>query len=322
MEVYTTEGESKRGEASLRQIIPLPLVKGKGIKGIGSPYKLKMKEVKASAITETVARLFQQANLELGEDVLAALKQAQQTEESPLGREVLSLLLENARIAEREHIPLCQDCGTAVVFLEIGQDAHIIGGDLYAAVKEGVRQGYNQGYLRKSIVDKPFSARLNTGDNTPPVIHTDIVPGDRVKITVMPKGAGAENMSMLAMLKPGDGRKGIIDVVLRTVEKAGGSPCPPVIIGLGIGGTSEKAMLLAKKALLRPVAEPNPDPEIAELEKEILKRVNALGIGPLGFGGSTTALAVHAQVMPTHIGSLPVAVNFQCHSARHKEVVL
>ena len=210
----------------------------------------------------------------------------------------------------------------AVVFIEIGQEAHIIGGDQYTAVEEGVRQGYSQGYLRSSVVSQPFSARANTEDNTPPVIHTEIVPGDRVKIVVMPKGAGAENMSRLAMLKPGDGRSGIIDLVVKTVEEAGGSPCPPLIVGLGIGGTSEKAMLLAKKALLRPVAEPNPDPEIAELETEILGRVNALGIGPLGFGGRITALAVYAEVMPTHIASLPVAVNLQCHSARHREAVL
>ncbi|MBA7498687.1 L(+)-tartrate dehydratase subunit alpha [subsurface metagenome] len=281
-----------------------------------------MREIEASAITQAVAQLCQQANFVLGEDVLSALKQAQQSEESPLGREVLTQLLENARIAQEEHLPLCQDCGTAVVFLEIGQETHIIGGNLYAAVEEGVRLGYSQSYLRKSIVSQPFSARINTKDNTPPVIHTEIVPGDQLKITVMPKGSGAENMSRLAMLKPGDGRQGIIDLVVKTVDEAGGNPCPPLIIGLGIGGTIEKAMLLAKKALLRPVAKPNPDPEIAELEREILIRINDLGIGPLGFGGRTTALAVHAEVMPTHIASLPVAVNLQCHSARHKETTL
>ena len=281
-----------------------------------------MREIKASDITQAVARLCQEANFVLGEDVLSALKQAQQTEESPLGREVLSQLIENARIAREERLPLCQDCGTAVVFLEIGQETHITGGDLYPAVEEGVRQGYAQGHLRKSMVSQPFSARINTKDNTPPVIHIEIVPGDQLKIAVMPKGSGAENMSRLAMLKPSEGRQGIIDLVVRTVDEAGGNPCPPLIIGLGIGATSEKAMLLAKKALLRKVAQPNPDPEIAELEKEILAQVNALGIGPLGFGGRTTALAVHAEVMPTHIASLPVAVNLQCHSARHQETVL
>jgi len=281
-----------------------------------------VREIKASSITQTVAQLCQQANFELGEDVIAALKQAQQSEESPLGKGILGQLLKNAQIAKEERLTLCQDCGTAVVFLEIGQEAHIIGSDLCTAVEEGVRQGYAQGYLRKSIVSQPFSARVNTKDNTPPVIHIEIVPGDRVKISVMPKGGGAENMSKVAMLKPSDGRQGIIDLVVRTVDEAGGNPCPPLVVGLGIGATAEKAMLLAKKALLRPIAEPNPDPEIAELEKEILARINALGIGPLGFGGRTTALAVHAEVMPTHIASLPVAVNLQCHSARHKEAVL
>jgi fumarate hydratase subunit alpha len=280
-----------------------------------------LREIKASAITKAVAQLCQEANFELGEDVLTALKQAHKTEQSPLGKEVLSQLIDNAKIAQEERRPLCQDCGIAVVFLEIGQEVHI-NGDLKAAVEEGVRQGYSKGYLRKSVVNKPFSARINTKDNTPPVIHTEIVPGDRLKITVMPKGAGAENMSKLAMLKPNEGKQGIIDLAVRTVNEAGGNACPPLIIGLGIGGTAEKAMLLAKKALLRKVAEPNPDPEIAELEREVLARVNALGIGPLGFGGIITALAVHAEVMPAHIASLPMAVNLQCHSARHKEKIL
>ena len=281
-----------------------------------------MKEIEASAITQVVAQLCQQANFELDEGVIAALKQARQAEESPLGKQVLSQLLGNARIAKQEHLPLCQDCGTAVVFLEIGQEIHIVGGDLYPAVVEGVRQGYTQGYLRKSVVSQPLSARINTGDNTPPVIHTEIVPGDRVRIIVMPKGGGAENMSRLAMLKPGDGRQGVIDFVVRTVDEAGGNACPPLIVGLGIGATAEKAMLLAKKALLREVGKPNPDHEVAELEQEILARINALGIGPMGFGGRITALAVQAEVMPTHIASLPVAVNLQCHSARHREAML
>jgi len=281
-----------------------------------------MRDIEASAITQVIARLCQEANYKLGDDVLSALNQAQQTEESRLGREVLSQLLENARIAREEVFPLCQDCGTAVVFLEIGQEVHITGGDLYTAVAEGVRRGYTQGYLRKCMVRQPFSARINTNDNTPPVIHTEIVPGSRVKIIVMPKGGGAENMSRLAMLKPGDGRQGVIDQAVRTVDEAGGNPCPPLIIGLGIGGTAEQTMLLAKKALLRSVGKPNPDPEIAELEQEILERINALGIGPMGFGGRITALAVQAEVMPAHIASLPVAVNLQCHNARHKEVIL
>jgi len=281
-----------------------------------------LKEIEASAITQAVAKLCQDANFNLGEDVLSALKQAHRTEQSPLGRETLSQIIENARIAKEEKLPLCQDCGTAVVFLEIGQDIHISGGDLEVAVEEGVRRGYGQGYLRKGIVSQPFSDRINTKDNTPAVIHAEIVPGDRLKITVLPKGGGAENMSRLVMLLPNEGKQGIIELVARTVEEAGGDPCPPLIIGLGIGGTAEKAMLMAKKALLRRVGEPNSDAEIAQLEQEVLARVNALGVGPMGFGGSTTALAVHALVMPTHITSLPVAVNLQCHSARHKEIIL
>ena len=281
-----------------------------------------MREIKAGDITETVAQLCQRANFELDEDVLAALKQAQQTEESPLGKEVLHQLIENARIAEQKNLPLCQDCGTAVVFLEVGQEVHVTGGDLYEAVTEGIRQGYTQGYLRKSLVSQPFSARKNTKDNTPPVIHTEIVPGDHIEVICLPKGGGSENMSKLAILRPGEGREGIIDLVVRTVDEAGANPCPPLIIGLGIGGTAEEVMLLAKKALLRPLGKPNPDPEVAELEQELLSRINDLGIGPLGLGGSTTALAVHAEVRPTHITSLPVAINFQCHSARHKEARL
>ncbi len=280
-----------------------------------------MKEIEASAITQAVARLCQEANFNLGEDVLAALKKAQRSEKSPLGREFLSQLIENARIAQEEKMPLCQDCGTAVVFLEIGQGVHIKG-DLKQAIEEGVRRGYEQGYLRKGIVSQPFSKRTNTGDNTPAVIHTEIVPGDSLKIAVMPKGGGAENVSRLAMLLPNEGKAGIIELVAKTVKEAGGDPCPPVIIGLGIGGTAEQAMLMAKKALLRKVGEPNPDPEVAQLEKAVLARVNALGVGPMGFGGSTTALAVHALVSPTHITSLPVAINIQCHSARHKEITL
>jgi fumarate hydratase subunit alpha len=281
-----------------------------------------MREIKTGEITKTVSRLCQEANFGLGEDVLTALKQALKTEESPLGREVLTQLIGNAGVAGDERVALCQDCGTAVVFLEIGQDVHISGGDLYAAVEEGVRLGYDQGYLRKAMVKRPFSARVNTKDNTPAVIHTEIVPGDSLKITVMPKGGGAENMSQLAMLMPNDGKEGIVEMVVKAVEEAGGNACPPLVIGVGVGGTSEKAMLLAKKALLRKVGQPSPDPEIARLEKDILARVNELGIGPMGFGGSTTALAVHALVSPTHIVSLPVAVNLQCHSARHQEAAL
>lgn len=281
-----------------------------------------MRNIEAQEIRKTVSHLFQEANFFLPDDVLACLKQARETEESPVGREVLDRILENADISAKERIPLCQDTGTAVVFLELGQDAHIVGGDLYTAVNEGVRQGYDEGYLRKSIVRQPYSGRVNTRDNTPAVIHTDIVAGDRLKIMVMPKGGGAENMARLAMLPPARGRQGVIDFAVNAVDEAGGNPCPPVIVGVGIGGTAEKAVLLAKKALLRKVGELNPDAEVAELEKEILHRINNLGIGPMGYGGRITALAVHAEVFPAHIASLPVAVNLQCHGARHKEAIL
>ena len=281
-----------------------------------------MRETPVDIISETVARLCQEANFFLSEDVLDLLKQAKEKEESPLGLQVLDQIIENARIAKEERLPLCQDCGSTIVLLELGQDAHINGGDLYETVQEGVRKGYDQGYLRKSIVRQPFSARVNTRDNTPAIIHTDIVPGDRLKITVMPKGGGSENMSRLTVLKPAQGRQGIVEFVLRAVEEAGSNPCPPVILGVGIGGTAEKATFLAKKALLRKAGEPSSDPENADLERELLSRINALGIGPEGFGGRTTALAVHVETFPTHIASLPVAVNIQCHSARHKEAIL
>lgn len=281
-----------------------------------------MREIKASDITGAVAGLCRQACYELGEDVLTALGGARRMEESPLGREVLDQIMENAAIARRGVTPLCQDCGAAIVFLEVGQEAHIAGGDLNAAVAAGVRRGYRENYLRPSMVARPLSERRNTGDNTPPVIHTEIVPGDRLKISLMAKGGGAENMSRLAMLPPAAGRQGIIDLVAETVAAAGGKSCPPLIIGLGIGATAEKAMLEAKKALLRPVGQPSDDPAVAALEKDVLAAVNSLGIGPMGYGGSVTALAVHAQVMPSHMASLPVVVNLQCHSARHREAVL
>ena len=281
-----------------------------------------MREIKAAEIAMTVSRLFQEANFFLPEDVTAALKQARETEESPVGRDVLDRILENKDISAKESIPLCQDTGTAVVFLELGQEAHIAGGDLYAAVNEGVRQGYNEGYLRKSMADQPYSARVNTKDNTPAIIHTDIVPGDKLKITVLPKGGGAENMARLGMMTPARGRQGIVDFVVNAIDEAGSNPCPPVVVGVGIGGTAETTMTLAKKALLRKIGEPNPNSEYAELEKEILQRVNNLGIGPMGYGGRTTALAVNIEVFPCHIASMPVAVNLQCHSARHKEAVL
>ncbi len=281
-----------------------------------------VREINTKDIANTVARLCQEANFFLPKDVLDALQKALGSEESPLGQQTLNQILENATIAAEQRLPLCQDCGSAVILIELGQEVHLTGGTLYSAIEEGVRQGYTQGYLRKSMVRQPFSARLNTKDNTPPIIHTEIIPGNRLRIIVMPKGGGAENMSRLGMLSPAQGREGIIDFVVKAVEQAGSNPCPPVIVGVGIGGTAEKTMIQAKKALLRKVGEANPDTEVADLERELLHRVNGLGIGPEGFGGRVTALAVHVETFPCHIASLPVAVNLQCHSARHKEAVI
>lgn len=281
-----------------------------------------MRDINCKQITETISNLFQEACVYLPEDVLLALKLAREKEESPVAKDVLGKILENTEIAAVDKTPLCQDTGAGVVFLEIGQEVHIINGDLYEAVEEGVRQGYDKGYLRKSMARQPFSARVNTKDNTPAIIHTDIVSGDKVKIIVLPKGGGSENCSRLTVLTPAKGRQGVIDFVVNLVNDSGSNPCPPVVIGVGIGGTTDKTMALAKKALLRKIGEPNPDPEVAELEKEILQQVNNLGIGPMGYGGRTTALAVHAEVFPAHIASLPVAVNIQCWCDRHKEAIL
>jgi len=281
-----------------------------------------MRDIDCRQITEAVSSLFQEACLYLPEDVLAALKQAKEKEESPVAKDVFDQILQNTEISSKEKIPLCQDTGAAVVLLELGQEVHVTGGDLYTAINEGVRHGYEKGYLRKSMVRQPFSARVNTKDNTPAIIHTDIVPGDKLKISVIPKGGGSENCSRLTVLPPAKGRQGIIDFVVNLVDESGSNPCPPVVIGLGIGGTTDKTMALAKKALLRKLGEPNPDPEVAELERDILQRVNNLGIGPMGYGGRITALAVHAEVFPAHIASMPVAVNIQCWCARHKEAIL
>jgi fumarate hydratase subunit alpha len=290
--------------------------------GVLKSRQMAIRTVGINQIKIQVSELCLKANFELGQDVIKALQNALEREKSPVARETLLQLLENARLAREKSIPLCQDCGAAVVFIEIGQDVHIDGGSLSEAVTEGVRAGYSEGYLRKSMVDKPFSERINTADNTPPVIHYEIVPGDRLRIVLMPKGGGAENMSRVSMLSPGDGKEGIISFVEQTVKKAGGAPCPPLIIGVGIGGTLEKAALMAKQSLARPLGEPGLNSEISALEAEILERVNRLGIGPLGMGGSYTALAVHAATFPCHIASLPVAVNLQCHSSRHAEAVL
>lgn len=279
-----------------------------------------MREINASVIIENVARICQEASFFLPEDVQKALEEAVDKEESDIGKETLKIILENSKIASTQKIPLCQDCGFTVVFLELGQEARITGGDLYKAIEEGVRRGYEDGYLRKSIVYDPVIARKNTKDNTPAVVHTDIVPGDKLTIYVLPKGGGSENMSALRMLKPAQGMKGIKDFVIEAVDKAGSNPCPPVIVGVGIGGTSDKVMFLAKKALLRKIGARHPEPEFAELEVELLLAINKLGIGPQGFGGRITALDVKVETFPCHIASMPVGVNIQCHSARWKKV--
>ena len=281
-----------------------------------------MREIKVSDITETISRLFQEACYYLPEDVVTALKKAREEEESPMACYALDRILENTEFAAKEQIAICQDTGVAIVFLELGQEVHITGGDLYTAVNKGVSQGYVNGYLRKSVVRQPILTRANTKDNTPAMIYTDIVPGDKLKVIAKPKGGGSENMTRLAVLTPAQGRQGIIDYVVNRVDESGSNPCPPIIVGVGVGGTTEKTMMLSKKALLRKVGEPNPDTEAAALEKEILSRVNALGIGAMGFGGRVTALAVHVETAPCHIASLPVAVNLQCWCARHKEAIL
>jgi fumarate hydratase subunit alpha len=281
-----------------------------------------LREINVKEVTEAVSRLCQEANFSLPEDVMDALQQALASEQSPIGKQTLEQLIENARMAKAEQLAICQDCGATVVYLEVGQDVHITGGGLYDAVNEGVRLGYEAGYLRKSMVRQPFSSRVNTKDNTPAIIHTDIVPGDKLKIIIVPKGGGSENMSRLFMLTPSKGRQGIIDSVVKAVEEAGSNPCPPIIVGVGIGGTAEKAMELAKKSLLRKVGAHNSDPEVADLEKELFVRINALGIGPQGYGGTVTALGVNIETFPAHIASMPLAVNLQCHAARHKEAVL
>lgn len=279
-----------------------------------------MKEISTSLISETIEKLCIQACYHIGDDVKELLEEAQKKEESPYGIQILGQILDNIDASKEEQLPICQDTGMAVIFLEIGQDVHISGGSLTEAVNEGVRRGYQKGYLRKSVLS-PLK-RVNTGDNTPAVIHTEIVEGSQLKITAAPKGFGSENMSSLAMLKPSDGIEGVKNFVLDTVTRAGANPCPPTILGIGIGGTMEKAAYIAKKALLREAGKPNPDPELADLERELLEKINATGIGPQGFGGRTTALAVHIDTFPTHLAGLPVAINVQCHAARHAEAIL
>ena len=281
-----------------------------------------MRELDVARVTEVVAKLAVDACTYLGDDVVAFFEKAIDREASETGRDVLTQLLENANLARDANKPLCQDTGLAVVFLEIGQDVHLVGGSLEDAVNEGVRKGYTEGYLRKSAVADPIGARKNTGDNTPAMLHVRVVPGDKVRITVAPKGGGAENMSAIGMLKPAQGRQGAIDFIVDTVSKAGPNPCPPIMVGVGLGGTFEKAAYLAKHSLLREVGSTNPEPRLAELEDELEKRCNDLGIGPAGLGGTVSVLDVFIEELPAHIASMPVAVNIQCHSARHKEVVL
>ncbi len=280
-----------------------------------------MREIPVTQITEALRHMAVEANTELGQDVLDAFAEYKGAEESPTGRDILGQLEENARISRETKLPLCQDTGFAVVFVELGQDVHLVGGGLSDAIDEGIRQGYAEGCLRKSIVRDPLN-RVNTGDNTPAVVHTRIVPGDRIKLTFAPKGGGSENMSGIAMLKPADGVEGVKRFVLERVSEAGPNPCPPTIVGVGVGGTFEVAAYLSKLSLLRPLGERNPDPFYAGLEEELLAEINRLGIGPQGLGGTTTSLDVHIEFHPCHIASLPVAVNIQCHSARHKEVEL
>ena len=279
-----------------------------------------VREIQAEEITSTIRRLCIEANTILGDDVVDALKKGLEKEESPVGKDIFRRLLENAKIAKEEGIPLCQDTGMVVVFIEMGQDIHIVGGDLNQSIDEGVRQGYRDGYLRASSLD-PL-VRKNFGDNTPAIVHVEIVPGDQLKLTVIPKGFGGENMSRVALLTPASGMEGIKEFVLRTVEEAGANPCPPGIVGVGIGGTMEKAAILAKKSLLRPIDQRHPNPGIARLEEEFLEEINRLGVGPQGLGGTVTALDVHIETYPTHIASLPVAVNLQCNCHRHKEAEL
>ncbi len=280
-----------------------------------------MRELNVTEITKAVAEMYVHANYFLGEDVRACISECAQKEDAQLARDVFACVEENLEIAAEGVFPICQDTGMACVFLDIGQDVHLTGGDLYEAVNEGVRQGCAEGYLRQTIVEDPFR-RKNTGDSTPADINVDIVPGEQVKITVAPKGFGSENMSRIKMLTPGDGVSGAEDFIVKTVEEAGGRPCPPVVVGVGVGGNFNKAALMAKKALLRPMGEHNEDPFYREMEERLLERINALDIGPQGFGGNTTALAVHIIAAPTHIAGLPVAVNINCHVSRHEETIL
>ncbi len=281
-----------------------------------------MKRIHYNDIVDKVREMCIEANYSLSKDVIASYERALEMEKSPLGQEVLGQIMENARIADKEGMPLCQDTGLSVFFIEVGQDVSIAGGLLDDAINEGVRQGYNTGYLRKSVVQEPVFERRNTSDNTPAIIHTELVSGDRLKIMLDIAGGGCENMAALKMLRPADGLEGVKQFVVETVRNAGANPCPPVVVGVGIGGDFEKVAMLAKRALLRPVGQPHSKLEVAALEEDLLKKVNQLGIGPVGLGGIVTALAVHVEMHPCHIASLPVAVNLGCHSSRHKSITI
>jgi len=280
-----------------------------------------MKEIHVNKITDSVKKLCMEANYFLPSDVKCAIANAEAEETWPVAKDILEKILENVDVSKVENVPMCQDTGMVCVFIEIGQDVHVTGGSIEDAVNEGVRLGYSEGYLRKSVVGDPIK-RVNTGDNTPAVIYYDIVPGDKLKIMVAPKGFGSENMSQIKMLKPADGIEGVKEFIIKTVKEAGPNPCPPIVVGVGIGGTFDRAALLAKKALIRSLSERNEDPFYRDLEEELLKKINSLGIGPQGFGGKTTALAVNIETFPTHIAGLPVAVNINCHVTRHKEITL
>ncbi|HLA36836.1 MAG TPA: fumarate hydratase [Candidatus Brocadiales bacterium] len=280
-----------------------------------------MRRIEADTITQAVERLCMEANYFLGQDVIDALERSLKGEESPTGQQILRDILENARIGREELSPICQDTGFTIAFVELGQEVEVVGDSLDEAITKGVAQGYTKGYLRASIVQDPLR-RMNTKDNTPPVIHVEVVPGDRLRLTVMCKGSGCENMSRFAMLTPAQGRKGVVNFVVETVLKGGGRPCPPLIVGVGLGGTFDQAAYIAKRSLLRPVGSHHAEAHIKELEEELLEEVNATGVGPQGWGGRTTALAVHVETYPCHIASLPVAVNIECHSHRLKTTIL
>lgn len=281
-----------------------------------------MREINSDEITDAVEKLCMEANYDLPNDIFKSLKESQSVEEFPIAKDMLSNIIENSEVAKKERVPICQDTGIACVFVEIGQDVHIEGKLIEDAINEGVRRGYTNGYLRKSIVSDPLNNRTNTDDNTPSIINYEIVKGDKIKITVAPKGIGSENMSKIKMLKPADGLNGVEKFVIDTVKTAGPNPCPPIVVGVGIGGNFEKVALLAKKAIVRPIDVRNSDPFYEKIESELLEKINKIGIGPQGFGGKTTALAVNIEKYPTHIGGLPVAVNISCHVTRHKTVIL